>query len=260
MATTRIQDLWYDDGNIVLQAGTLTFKVHRSILCKQSEVFKDMLALGPTHNQREGTDDAPLLVPEVSGEAFANLLRMLYYIWGAKLSLDDTQLIEMLRVAHRLQFTEVLNVVIGILEKKLSAVWRYALGIECNIDTWVLPAFQDLVLDFTSHPLQSDPVRTDATVWFKIYRARQEVSRLRSQFAAQSQGSCCLHAFAALAAVAPHVRRDALPTAYADMHRKLFTWQQQSRGCCGPTKPNAQDLMQFLPSSEVELALVGGFL
>lgn len=38
-------DIWYDDGNVVLQAQNTQFKVHRSILAQSSSVFKDMFML-----------------------------------------------------------------------------------------------------------------------------------------------------------------------------------------------------------------------
>ena len=37
---------WFDDGNLILQAEhNVCFKVHRGMLARQSEVFKDMLAI-----------------------------------------------------------------------------------------------------------------------------------------------------------------------------------------------------------------------
>lgn len=37
---------WFEDGNLILQAdGNVSFRIHRGVLARQSEVFKDMLAL-----------------------------------------------------------------------------------------------------------------------------------------------------------------------------------------------------------------------
>ena len=37
---------WFDDGNLILQAdGNVCFKVHRGVLARQSEIFRDMLTL-----------------------------------------------------------------------------------------------------------------------------------------------------------------------------------------------------------------------
>ncbi|KAF8145623.1 hypothetical protein K438DRAFT_1425906, partial [Mycena galopus ATCC 62051] len=38
------QDLWFEDGNIVIQAGNSQFRVYRGVLAKRSSVFQDMLS------------------------------------------------------------------------------------------------------------------------------------------------------------------------------------------------------------------------
>ncbi|KZP13123.1 hypothetical protein FIBSPDRAFT_835403 [Athelia psychrophila] len=38
-------DIWYDDGNIILQAESYQFKVYRGVLAQRSSVFKDMFSL-----------------------------------------------------------------------------------------------------------------------------------------------------------------------------------------------------------------------
>lgn len=37
-------DIWYEDGNVILQAEGTQFKVHKSILAQSSSVFKDMFS------------------------------------------------------------------------------------------------------------------------------------------------------------------------------------------------------------------------
>lgn len=37
--------LWFDDGNVILQAENTQFRVHRSLLSLQSNVFKDMFSM-----------------------------------------------------------------------------------------------------------------------------------------------------------------------------------------------------------------------
>ena len=49
--------LWYDDGSVVLQAETTMFRVHRSILSAQSEIFKDMFAIPQSPTSTDGTVD-----------------------------------------------------------------------------------------------------------------------------------------------------------------------------------------------------------
>ncbi|KAL1674552.1 hypothetical protein EV122DRAFT_293335 [Schizophyllum commune] len=38
-------DIWFDDGNIILQAENLQFRVHRSLLARHSPVFKDVFGI-----------------------------------------------------------------------------------------------------------------------------------------------------------------------------------------------------------------------
>ncbi|KAJ7221392.1 hypothetical protein GGX14DRAFT_388571 [Mycena pura] len=41
----RVQELWFSDGTIVLQAGNSQFRVYQGILAARSPVFKDMLSV-----------------------------------------------------------------------------------------------------------------------------------------------------------------------------------------------------------------------
>jgi hypothetical protein len=42
---SKCQELWFEDGNIVIQADSVLFKVHRGILSAQSSVFADMFGM-----------------------------------------------------------------------------------------------------------------------------------------------------------------------------------------------------------------------
>ena len=41
----RSQDVWYDDGNVVIQTENIVFKVFRGILASNSAVFADMFSV-----------------------------------------------------------------------------------------------------------------------------------------------------------------------------------------------------------------------
>ena len=48
-APTVCKELWFHDGNIIIQAGNLVFEVFRSILSRESTVFNEMIfALPPS--------------------------------------------------------------------------------------------------------------------------------------------------------------------------------------------------------------------
>ncbi|KAL1756162.1 hypothetical protein FB107DRAFT_290290 [Schizophyllum commune] len=46
-------DIWFDDGNIILQAENLQFRVHRSLLARHSPVFKDIFGIPQPANTSE---------------------------------------------------------------------------------------------------------------------------------------------------------------------------------------------------------------
>ena len=48
-------ELWFEDGNIVIQAERTVYKVHKSILCKYSPLFADTLSL-PQSPELAATD------------------------------------------------------------------------------------------------------------------------------------------------------------------------------------------------------------
>lgn len=70
--------VWMDDGNIIISAGddpVYHFKCHKSVLCKNSEVFSEMFGLQLSGDQREGLPVVPL--PDPVNDVRA-LLDMLY--------------------------------------------------------------------------------------------------------------------------------------------------------------------------------------
>nr|GAT54866.1 predicted protein [Mycena chlorophos] len=56
----RIAELWFSDGNVVLQAGTAFYKLHQSILGMHSPIFKDMFEI-PQPQDGETMDGCPLV-------------------------------------------------------------------------------------------------------------------------------------------------------------------------------------------------------
>ena len=74
----RCEELWYDDGNLVLQAERTQFRVHRSILCKQSIVFKDMKEASCTSTGSTTVEGCPVVELQDSAEAVKYMLRCIY--------------------------------------------------------------------------------------------------------------------------------------------------------------------------------------
>ncbi|KAJ7221400.1 hypothetical protein GGX14DRAFT_669607 [Mycena pura] len=75
-APRRIEGLWFEDGNIVLQAGNALYRVYRGTLATHSAVFKDMLSF-PQPPDSEVIDGCPLANlpdPEVEVTPFLKAL------------------------------------------------------------------------------------------------------------------------------------------------------------------------------------------
>ncbi|TRM60550.1 hypothetical protein BD626DRAFT_571618 [Schizophyllum amplum] len=76
----RVQELWFDDGNIVLQAEDTQFRVHRSILAIHSNVFRGMLSLPQTACDEEKIDGCPVVfLPGDAAQDMTYLFMAIYY-------------------------------------------------------------------------------------------------------------------------------------------------------------------------------------
>jgi hypothetical protein len=79
----RSDKAWYDDGNLVLQAEDLFFKVHRGVLSSRSEVFAGMLAVSrPENSTEELMDGCPVV--QLPGDESCDVEHALCAIYGAR--------------------------------------------------------------------------------------------------------------------------------------------------------------------------------
>ncbi|TFK47463.1 hypothetical protein OE88DRAFT_806916 [Heliocybe sulcata] len=75
---TRSTDLWFKDGNVVLQAESMLFKVFRGILAINSEIFKAMFAL-PLPQTPDVYEGQPLVIMNDSAEDLTYFLSAIFY-------------------------------------------------------------------------------------------------------------------------------------------------------------------------------------
>lgn len=79
----RSTDLWFDDGNIVLCVGNTLFRVHRSVLCANSPIFKDMFSLPSSQPQNgEETIEGCSVVNLLDNEDDWTCILMAFYSAG----------------------------------------------------------------------------------------------------------------------------------------------------------------------------------
>ncbi|KAK7691527.1 hypothetical protein QCA50_004926 [Cerrena zonata] len=79
----RRSDIWFDDGNLVIQAGDQLFRVYKGMLTSISPVFKDLFLVAvPSSEDPEMIDGCPVIrVPDPSDE-FHSLMKVLFQ-WGS---------------------------------------------------------------------------------------------------------------------------------------------------------------------------------
>ncbi|KII91851.1 hypothetical protein PLICRDRAFT_136362 [Plicaturopsis crispa FD-325 SS-3] len=69
---------WFEDGNIVLEANSLQFRVHRGVLCAQSPVFRDMFQIGQPAANEPMVEGCPLVYMPDQGQDVMHVLKAFY--------------------------------------------------------------------------------------------------------------------------------------------------------------------------------------
>ncbi|KAJ7612187.1 hypothetical protein FB45DRAFT_843489 [Roridomyces roridus] len=73
----RAAELWFEDGNIVIQAGNSMFRVYRGILAGTSPIFRDMLSF-PQPPEAELVEGCPLVRLPDAGSEVSVFLRAIF--------------------------------------------------------------------------------------------------------------------------------------------------------------------------------------
>lgn len=71
------KEFWLEDGNIILQAGNVQFRVHRSILAKRSPIFADLFQI-PQPDSEPTVDGCPVVILHDSAKDIEYMLLALY--------------------------------------------------------------------------------------------------------------------------------------------------------------------------------------
>jgi len=79
---TRDEDFYFEDGSVILSArdadgDRVNFRVHKSVLAKQSSVFKDMFSI-PSPAEVDTYDGLPLVHLHDEAKELKEFLRVMY--------------------------------------------------------------------------------------------------------------------------------------------------------------------------------------
>ncbi|KAK7002272.1 BTB domain-containing protein [Favolaschia claudopus] len=116
---TRDEKYYFEDGDLVLRAGTTLFRVHKFLLSRDSSMFKDMFLI-PAGSESAASaadgskDETPLAVSD-SAESFRALLWVLYalppelqaYLSSDKNAVDLDRLLLVAEITNKYHFTSI---------------------------------------------------------------------------------------------------------------------------------------------------------
>lgn len=75
----RSDSIWYDDGNVILQAESTQYKVYRGVLAQSSSVFRDMFSFPqPPASDAETIEGCPVVRLSDSAEEVTYVLQAIF--------------------------------------------------------------------------------------------------------------------------------------------------------------------------------------
>ncbi|KAI1790295.1 hypothetical protein LXA43DRAFT_947373 [Ganoderma leucocontextum] len=123
----RDEQLWFEDGNLVLVAKDVEFRIYKGPLIAQSLVFKDMLSLPqpPSFDTRstQGTSSTSCATVHLHGDSLPDLRHFLRMFTGHAVSFgglsDPTyhQLSSIIRMSHKYQCEKLLERCVAYLKR-----------------------------------------------------------------------------------------------------------------------------------------------
>ncbi|TFK88121.1 hypothetical protein K466DRAFT_598906 [Polyporus arcularius HHB13444] len=143
---TRDDDLWFDDGTLIVVAQNVEFRVYRNHLAERFEVFRDMLSF-PQPTPSDSTDDLPCPAIHVTDSArdWRNVLRLLmpnsrsFALIAAK-TLTFDAVSACIRLGKKYQMTELYSECVQFLRNHYTTDFDRWTGHAY----WAPPSFSDL--------------------------------------------------------------------------------------------------------------------
>ncbi|KAJ7167064.1 hypothetical protein C8R46DRAFT_269960 [Mycena filopes] len=176
---TRVKDLWFSDGSLVVRAENAIFRVSGAVLAARSSVFQDMLAFpqSDSSSDLESLDGVPLVELHDLAVEVEPFLRAVFdssFFMPAPSSNSLLDILAILRLSHKYD---------------IQYLHRRALDHLSQICPTELPVFLKHLNNF---PTNFDLLKTSADAHLDILRVIHEVNALWLLPAAYSHASKCL--------------------------------------------------------------------
>ncbi|KAL4244374.1 hypothetical protein ABKN59_010543 [Abortiporus biennis] len=114
----RCEELWFEDGSVVIQAENTLFRVHSGVLAAQSEVFRDMFSLPPPADA-ETYDGCAFVRVSDSAEDMKHLLMVMIKCDFDNIVLNGSHGWEVLRLSSKYMVSHIRNHIISLLRVML---------------------------------------------------------------------------------------------------------------------------------------------
>ncbi|TCD63690.1 hypothetical protein EIP91_005095 [Steccherinum ochraceum] len=150
---------WLRDGNIILVADSVAFRVHQSVLERKSEVFKDMLGLPqPDNADSESLEECALVHVSDAAEDIGHLLSVLYdgdRVFGRKSPISMKLVFALLQLAIKYEIDYLRDEAIAILQMIYAP----------SYDEYVEHQQEDSALRVTDRRENQDPIIVINLAW-----------------------------------------------------------------------------------------------
>ncbi|KIJ65992.1 hypothetical protein HYDPIDRAFT_87309 [Hydnomerulius pinastri MD-312] len=176
----RHPDYYIHDGTVSFIAERSLFRVHKSFLERESEVFRDLFA--SSEDDRECGSDAKPFTLDVTSEDFARLLWVWYNPKYSYSRQTKETWLTILRLSTRWKFEEVRRLAIRQIEKiNLQPVEKISIYKEYGIDgDLLLPSYIELCKSPTL-PSPAEGERLKMETVLKIVAARERAQRIAAE-------------------------------------------------------------------------------
>ncbi|KAJ7114158.1 hypothetical protein C8R43DRAFT_1039448 [Mycena crocata] len=149
-----VEELWFEDGNLVIQAGNSQFRVYRGFLAARSPVFKDMLSF-PQPSDAELIEGCPLVRlpdPALEVTVFLKAIFLSDFFRSFPAKTDFDTVVGCLRLSHKY----------GVEYLRRRALIHLSSGHRTTLSDWDETDYEvgkgDLSYDLPSWPWSCDPI------------------------------------------------------------------------------------------------------
>ncbi|KAH6907602.1 hypothetical protein BKA70DRAFT_1189582 [Coprinopsis sp. MPI-PUGE-AT-0042] len=123
----RSTEIWFEDGNLILQAENVQFKTHRGLLARHSSVLRDMLSVPQPEVQDEDglVEGCPVVILNDQAKHWATVLAVLYdglhqFLGSSSKALPFGLVDAMLRLGHKYEFSVLQQTALDYFSKQFS--------------------------------------------------------------------------------------------------------------------------------------------